>query len=219
VRQGASWTAAYHLQLTVAAEPRPIRSNVRALGVLAVERSWWLLAQTASARSSVQPVSSAQASSPWSTPPVGTPRRQSPVSTHPVSTHPVSASGIPAVQPSDVRSPGVVVQRSGGRPSAVHPSSVQPSAVQPSGVQPSVRTRLSPPMLRWWRWGPGRGGRATLTTGTGGGPCGCRAVDGSIGWSRRPGRGRRCRSRVGQWEVGGGPRPPGWWGRGGRACR
>jgi hypothetical protein len=36
--------------------------------------------------------------------------------------------------------------------------------------------------------------------------------------SRRPGRGRRCRSRVGQWEVGGGPGPPGGAGRGGRAC-
>ena len=28
--------------------------------------------------------------------------------------------------------------------------------------------------------------------------------------SRRPGRGRGCRRRVGQWEFGGGPGPPGW---------
>ena len=27
---------------------------------------------------------------------------------------------------------------------------------------------------------------------------------------RRPGRGRRCPSRVGRWEVAGGPQPPGW---------
>jgi hypothetical protein len=40
VRRGASWTAAYHLQLTVAAVARPIRSSVVPLGVLAAERSW-----------------------------------------------------------------------------------------------------------------------------------------------------------------------------------
>jgi hypothetical protein len=39
VRQVASWTAAYHLQLTVAAVARPIRGSVGALGVLAAERS------------------------------------------------------------------------------------------------------------------------------------------------------------------------------------
>jgi hypothetical protein len=56
VRQGASGTAAYHLQLTVAAVARPVRGSVGAPGVLAAERSWLLLAQTASARRSVQPV-------------------------------------------------------------------------------------------------------------------------------------------------------------------
>jgi hypothetical protein len=55
VRQGASWTAAYHRQLTVAAVARPVHSSVGAHGVVAAERSWWLLAQTTSARSSVQP--------------------------------------------------------------------------------------------------------------------------------------------------------------------
>jgi hypothetical protein len=85
--------------------------------------------------------------------------------------------------------PGSSSRASGGRPSAVHPSSVQPSAVHPVRcpavwcLPPSVRTRPSPPMLRRWRWGPRSG---------------------------RPGRGRRCRSRVGPWEVGGGPGPPGW---------
>jgi hypothetical protein len=55
VRRGASWTAAYHRQLTVAAVARPVHSSVGAHGVVAAERSWWLLAQTTSARSSVQP--------------------------------------------------------------------------------------------------------------------------------------------------------------------
>jgi hypothetical protein len=63
------------------------------------------------------------------------------------------------------------------------PSSVQPSAVPPSGVQPSGVCLVRPDTsvsshLR--RWGPGRGGQVTVTTGTGGGPCGCWAVDGSI---------------------------------------
>ena len=80
MRQGASWTAAYHLQLTVAAAARPVRGSVGALGVLAAERSWLLLAQTTSARRSVQPVSSGRASSPWSTRPAATPRRRSPLS-------------------------------------------------------------------------------------------------------------------------------------------
>ena len=34
--------------------------------------------------------------------------------------------------------------------------------------------------LRRWQWRPGRGGRVTLTTRTGGGPCGYRAVDGFL---------------------------------------
>jgi hypothetical protein len=162
-----------------------------ALGVRAAERSWWLLAQTTSARRSVQPIPRAQA---WSTRPAGQPRRRSPVSTGGV--HP-SAVGVrdPAVQHSGVRSPGVVVQSvrrsagccppssvqlSGVQLSGVQPSGVQPSGVQPSGgCPPSVRTRPSPPMLRRWRWGPGRAGRATVTTGTGEAPGAGRAVDGS----------------------------------------
>jgi hypothetical protein len=77
--QGASWTAAYHLQLTVAAVARPVRGSVGAPGVLAAARSWWLLAQTASAQRSVQPLSRGRALSPWSTRPAGTPRRRPPV--------------------------------------------------------------------------------------------------------------------------------------------
>jgi hypothetical protein len=190
VRQGASWTAAYHLQLTVAAVARPGRSSVRALGVLAAERSWWLLALTAYARRSVQPVSRAQASSPWSTLPAGKPRRRSPVSS--MRCPPIRVRRPdPAVQPPGVRSPGVVVQRV--RRSAVCCPPVRCPAVRCPPVRcpavwclpSSVRTRPSPPMLRRWRWGPGRGGRATVTTGTGGGPCGWRAVDGSSDGRRR----------------------------------
>jgi hypothetical protein len=80
VRRGASWTAAYRRQLTVAAVARPVRGGVGAPGVPAAERSWWLLAQTASAQRSVQPVSGGRALSPWSTRPAGTPRRRSPLS-------------------------------------------------------------------------------------------------------------------------------------------
>jgi hypothetical protein len=78
---------------------------------------------------------------------------------------------------------------SGGRPSAVHPSSVQPSTVQPCGVQPS---------------GVGPVGPDASVSSTSGGGVGIR--------SRRPGRGPRCPSRVGPWEVGGRWRtgPPGW---------
>jgi hypothetical protein len=67
-------------QLTVAAVARPVRGGVGAPGVPAAERSWWLLAQTASAQRSVQPVSGGRALSPWSTRPAGTPRRRSPLS-------------------------------------------------------------------------------------------------------------------------------------------
>jgi hypothetical protein len=162
VRLGASWTAAYHLQLTVAAVARPVRSSVGALGVLAAERSWWLLAQTTFARSSVQPVSSGQVSSPWSTLPASKPWRRSPVcpagGVHP------SRFGVrdPAVQPSGVRSPGVVVQRV--RRSAVCCPPVRCPTVWCPPVRcppvrcppvcclpPSVRTCPSPPMLRRWR--------------------------------------------------------------------
>jgi hypothetical protein len=218
VRQGASWTAASHRQLTVAAVARPVRRGVGALGVLAAARSWWLPAQTASARSSVQPVSSGRASWPWSTPPAATPRRRSPVSS--MRCPPIRCrrpgSGCPAVRCPVAR--GRRPEGSGARPSGIHPCGVQPSGVHPSGVQPSavcpsVRTRPSPPMLRRWCWDPGRGGRATLTTGIGGGPGGWRAVgrldDGrggrdaaEVAWSG----GGRWRARAAGLGAGGGGR-------------
>jgi hypothetical protein len=175
VRRGASWTAAYRRQLTVAAVARPVRGGVGAPGVLAAERSWWLLAQTASAQRSVQPVSGGRASSPWSTRPAGTLRRRSPVSSRrcpPIRSR-RPGSGCPAV-----RCPvtwGWSSRGSGGRTAAVQLSVVQLSGVHPCGVQPSGvcprrsgRVRLLP--LRRWRGGPSQGGRATLATGTGGGP-------------------------------------------------
>jgi hypothetical protein len=184
VRRGASWTAAYHLQLTVAAVARPIRGSVGAPGVLAVERSWLLLAQTAPAQRSVQPLSRGRALSPWSTRPAATPRRRSPLSSR---RYPPSglASGIQLSSRPVSGHLGSSSRGSGGRTAAVHPSGVQlcgcPSVRCPAVwcLPSSVRTRPSPPTQavavgtrsRW---------PATLTTGTGGGPGGCRAVDGSI---------------------------------------
>jgi hypothetical protein len=187
VRRGASWTAAYRRQLTVAAVARPVRDGVGALGVLAAERSWLVLAQTASAQRSVQPVSRGRASSPWSTRPAGTPRRRSPVSSRrcpPIRVR-RPGSGCPAV-----RCPvtwGWSSRGSGGRTAAVQLSVVQPSAVRCPSVRcpgvwclpSSVRTRPSPPpqavaLGTRSRW-PGDPGHRD-----GWRPCGCRAVDGSI---------------------------------------
>jgi hypothetical protein len=210
VRQGASWTAADHRQLTVAAVARPIHSSVDALGVLAAARSWVVLAQTASAHRSVQPVSRGRASSPCSTLPAGKPRRRSPLSS--MRCPPIRSqrpgSGCPAV-----RCPvtwGVSSNGSGGRPSAVHPSSVQPSSVQPSavhpcGVQPSAvcpcpsgRVRLLP---------CSGGGVGTRSRRPGDpdhrnrwGPGGCRAVDGSTTVAEA---GTRATLPTSRWSVGG----------------
>jgi hypothetical protein len=80
-----------------------------------------------------------------------------------VSTHPVLASGIRLPSRPVSGHLGSSSRGSGGRPSAVRPSGVQPSAVHPVRPDTSVSSRLR-------RWGPGRGGRVTVTTGTGGGP-------------------------------------------------
>jgi hypothetical protein len=64
VRRGASWTAASHVQLTVAAVARPVRRSVMPSQPHAAERSWLVARQTASARPSVQPASSGRPSSP-----------------------------------------------------------------------------------------------------------------------------------------------------------
>jgi hypothetical protein len=154
VRRGASGTAAYHLQLTVAAVARPVRSSVGALGVLAAERSWLLLAQTAPARRSVQPASSGRPSSPRPAMPGRRPRRRSPVGVHhALSTHPVSSSGIRQSGPSGVRPvrcPARPVSGPSGvsRPVSGHLGSS--SGVRRSGrlVSPVQRPALRCPPLR-----------------------------------------------------------------------
>jgi hypothetical protein len=107
MRQGASWMAAYHLQLTVAAGPDP---SVAA---------WVPSASLLLSRRRGRPCQQARH---------GVGRRCPAWGVH----HPVSASG---VRPSGVRSPGWSSRGSGGRPSAVQPSGVQPSGVcsRPSG--------------------------------------------------------------------------------------
>jgi hypothetical protein len=126
-----------------------------------------LLAQTASAPRSVQPVSRDRASSPWSTLPAGKPRRRSPLSS--MGCPPIRfrrlGSGGPAVRcpvtwGRPPESPAV------GRLLSTHPASSRLLSA------PSVRTRPSPPTQA--------GGRATVTTATGGGPGGWRVGDGSI---------------------------------------
>jgi hypothetical protein len=215
VRQGASWTAAYHLQLTVAAVARPVRSGVGALGVLAAERSW--VARPDDVCPEQRPaglersgvVAVADPASRHATASVAGVQ-------HAVSAHPVSASGIrlssrpvsgplgwssevrrsagccPPVRCPPVRCPPV-------RCPPVRCPAVRPDASVSSHAQAvAVGTRSRWPGDRDHRngWRPqGLPGR--------------RRPDRR---SRRPGRGRRCPSRVGQWKVGGGPGPPGWCG-------
>ena len=180
---------------------------------LLLSRPGSLLAQTASARRSVQPASSGRPSSPRPAMPGRQPRRRSPVRVHhALSTHPVSSSGIrqssrPVSSPSGVRSPGFVVRGPAVRMAGVHPSSVQLSGVQPSGVQPAG---VRPADVR-----PHRSGRASVSSTPGGGvgdqagaaghpspqepvevPVGCRAVERLGQRPSRPGRGRRCRGRA-----------------------
>ena len=190
VCQGASWTAAYHLQLTVAAVARPVRGSVGAPGVLAAERSRLLLAQTASARRSVQPVFERS----------GVVAMVDPASRHATA----SAAGVSSMRCPPIRSrcpgsgcPAVRCPVTWGRRPEVRRSAVCCPPIQRPAVccppvrcpavwclpRPSGRVRLLP-CSGGWRWDPGRGGRATVTTGTGGGPGGCRAVDGSIDGQR-----------------------------------
>jgi hypothetical protein len=227
VRRGASWTAASHVQLTVAAVARPFRRSVVPSQPMLLSCPGLLPAQTASARRSVQPASSGRPSSPGSALPGRQPRRRSPVGVHhALSTHPVSSSGIlqssrPVSSPSGVRSPGVVVQGLAVRTAGVHPSSVQPSGVQPSGVQPSGVQPSGPDASvsshsGRWRWGAGRCGGAPVTTGTGRGPGGLPRRRAARSTANRPGgRAALPRSRGGQWGVAGGLAGLG---AGGRVC-
>jgi hypothetical protein len=194
---------------------RPVGSSVvGALGVLAAERSWWLLAQTTSAHRSVQPPSRGRASSPWSTRPAGTPRGRSPLSSRRCPPIRFRVSGIRLSDRPVSGHLGWSSRGSGARPSAVHPCGVQPCGVCP---RRSGRVGLLP-CSGGGVGDPGRAGRATVTTGTGGGPGGCRAVDGSI-----DGPGGRDAGDAGDVAVVGGRwlADPGrrlGAGRGGRAC-
>jgi hypothetical protein len=139
-----------------------------------------------------------------------------------VSTHPVSASGIrPSSRPLSGHRGGRPEGPALGRLLSSRPASSRPVSTRPvssrlvsAPVRPDASVSSHAQALgtrsswsgdrdhrnRWRpRWLPGR-----------------RRLERR---SRRPGRGRRCRTRVGPWEVGGGPGSPGWVvGRGGRPC-
>jgi hypothetical protein len=196
VRQGARWTAAYHLQLRVAAVARPIRGSVGALGVLAAEPSWWWSPRRrlpGGASSRYRAVGCRGRGRPCPQASYGVGRRCPACGVHP------SAFGVQdsAVQPSAVRSPGVVVQR------------VRRSAVCCPPVRcPAVRTRPSPP-TQAVALGTRSSWPGDRDTGTAGGPGGCRAVT-ARSTVAEAGTRATLPSRVGRWEVGGGPGPPGW---------
>jgi hypothetical protein len=185
VRRGASWTAAYHRQLTVAAVARPVRGSVGPSASLLAERSWWLLAQTTLAcpddvgpeqcpggidRSGVvavvDPASSQATASAADV--------QQAVSTHPGSVSGIRLSSRPVSGHLGSSSSG-----SGARPSAVHPSGVGPAGVQPSGVGPVGPDASVSSMLRRWRWEPGSRWPGDPDHQNRWRPGGWRAVDGS----------------------------------------
>jgi hypothetical protein len=135
VRHGASWTAAYHLQLTVAAVAGPV------LVVLAAELSW-LVAQAAAARRSVQPgiqrscvvAVVSEARTPVMASVAG---RCPPCGVH--SAVRLSGSGGPAVQCLAVWCPACPARPVSGRLVSTRPASSRLLSA------PSVRTRPSRP--------------------------------------------------------------------------
>jgi hypothetical protein len=168
VRRGASWTAAHHLQLTVMAVARPVRSSVVPLVVRATAWSW-IAARPAGVCPAGPPASIQRSGGVAVVDPARTrPWRRSPASgmrwppspfivrdpaLQPSGVQPVRCPGRPAPSLSGVRSPGFVVRGPAIRPAAVHPcgvhpvccpsvrcpaSGVQPAAVHPSSVQPSA---------------------------------------------------------------------------------
>jgi hypothetical protein len=141
-----------------------------------------------------------------------------------VSTHPVSASGIrPSSRPVSGHLAVVVqrVRRSDGCCPAICCPAVRCPSVRVSSRL--VSALVGPDASVSSHSGGGGGDQvevagATLATGTGGGPVAA-GPSTARRRSRRPARGRRCRHRVGRWEVGGGPGGAGVGaGRGGRAC-
>jgi hypothetical protein len=209
VRQGASWTAATTCSYGRGGGQTHPWQRVGALGVLAAERSWWLLAQTASARRSVQPVSSGRASSPWSTLPAAKPRRRSPVSS--MRCPPIRSrrpgSGCPAVRCPvtwDRRPEGPALGRPlSTRPASSRPLSTRPVSSRPASavccLPPSVRTRPDPP-TQAVALGTGSSWPGDRDHRNGWRPGGCRAVDGSTTVQEAGTRAMLAKSR---WSLGG----------------
>jgi hypothetical protein len=218
VRRGASWTAAYHLQLTVAAVARPVRSSVVPSESL-----------LPSGPGCCSPRRRLPGGASCRHPAGGRRRRgrQCQDASHGVGRRSASTMRCPPTR-FVVRDPAVQPVRCSARPvsghlgsssgvrrstrpassslSGVHPSGVHPSGVQPVWCPPpSVRTRPSPPTS-----GSGVGDQA----GAAGHPSpqepvevlvGCRAVERLGGRPSRPwGRATLPGSRVGQWGVAGG---------------
>ena len=174
--------AAYHLQLTVAAVARAVHSSAGALRVSS--ESVLSRPGCCSPRRRLPGGASSRYRA------VGRRRRGHPASRHahgvgrrcpPCGVHPSDFGvRVPAVQPSGVRSPGVVVQR-------VRRSVVCLSTRPVSSRVVSVHIRPDASvssMLRRWRWDQVAVAGRPLSTGTGGGPGGWRAVDGSIDGQR-----------------------------------
>jgi hypothetical protein len=219
LRRGASWTAAYHVQLTVAAVARPVRSSMVPLVLLAAELSWGCCSPRRylpGGASSRHPASGVAVVDIARTPAMASVAGRCPACgvQPPIRGRP--GSGCPAVRCPASPVFGHLGSLSGVRlsgPSAVHPSSVQPSGVHRpvSTVRcPTVRcpTVCCPPVgpdasvsshTGRGRWDQAGAAGATVTAGSGRGPGGGRAVE-PLG--RRPSRlgaATLPRSHVGQW--------------------
>jgi hypothetical protein len=199
VRRGASWTAAYHLQLTVAVVARPD-------GVCPAERP-----------ADIQRSGIVALVDTARTPAMASVAGRCPAS----GVHP---SGVvvpdPAVQPSGVqpvRCPVTWVRRPGvrrsGRLRSTRPVSSPLVSTRPASSRlvsaPSVQMCPSPP-IPGGGVGPRSVRRAPVTTGTGRVPLGCRAVERFGRRPSRPGRERCCRLAcwsAGAWVADPGP---GW---------
>jgi hypothetical protein len=234
VRRGASWTAAYHLQPTVAAVARPVRSSVVPSESLLLSCPGLLLARRrlpggASSRH----------------PTVGRRRRgrhcQAPAMASVAGPRPAcgvhpsgSSSGVrgPAVQPSGVQpvrcpvtwgrrpgSSGPAVRRPAVRcPTVWCPAVWRPPVQRPAGCCPPRRSgRVRLVHIRRWRWDQ-VAAASNLHHRNGSSPGGLprpRAARSTAeeAWTRAT----LPRSRVGQWGVGGGSGPGRVVGGGGRA--
>jgi hypothetical protein len=157
VRQGASWTAAYHRQLTVPAVARPVPSSVVPSASLLPSGPGGCSPRRrlpAAASSRYRAVGRGRRGRPGQQAHHGVGRRCPAGGVHP------SGFGRPGSGRPAVRCPVTWGRRRpegpavgcllSTRPASTRPLSI-PCGVQPCGVQPSVRTRPSPPMLRRWR--------------------------------------------------------------------